>query len=157
MRFTRIFVLAGALALTGMASPARAQQGGKQSLDSATLVNQFPEALVYEGVARARDKNYSGAIDVWEQYLGKTGHADSATINPLIREAERRFFQAYPLARLYQGVAHYASNDFDRAIDSWQKYLAVCTKEGERRQVRELILTARKRLDATVALQGKVR
>lgn len=208
MLVIRFFVLAGALALMGVASPAAAQKGGKQALDSAALVNRFPEALVYEGVARFWEKDYTGAIEMWTQYLAKAGNdADTSTINQVIHEAhvlaypeallyegvalvkagdtlgatrawerlqelapegtdtavvreliEGVFFRAYPLARLYQGFAYYLSSDFDRAIGSWEKYLTVCSKEGERRQVRQLILTAKERLNAqTIALKGKVR
>lgn len=204
MRFTRFFALAGLIALTGVATPAVAQHGGKKQLDSISFVNEFPLAFVYEGIGRFRAKDYQGAIDQWEHYLTKAGkNADTASINWMIHQAvilaypealvyealalvtkgdtvaaiqslerfqdvapagadtanvrkltEDLFFDAYPLARLYQGVAYYLANDFRSAIGSWQKFLSVGTSEKERGQVRELISMARERLAAETLARG---
>lgn len=209
MRFTGFLAMSGLIALTGVATPAAAQNGGKkQALDSAALVNQFPEALVYEGIARVWQKDYAGAIEAWEQYLAKAGNdADTSTIHKLIREAfvlaypeallyegvalvkggdtlgairawerlqdlapdgtdtsvvrqltEGVFFQAYPMARLYQGIAYYLGNDYRRAITAWETYLALGATEKERTDVQRLIATARERIETgTVATGSKTR
>ena len=195
MRFTRILTLGGLIALMGGATPALAQKGGRQRLDSIAFVREFPLAFVYEGVARFRTQDFQGAINRWEEYLRHAGKdADTASINWMIHEAviqaypealvyeglaringgdhdgairawerfqelapagsdtatvaqmtERVFFEAYPMARLYQGVQFYLAHQYDHAITSWEKFLVSCATEAERGQVRELIAEARKR------------
>jgi len=197
MRFTN-FLAIGAAASLAVAAPADAQKNDQPALDSTTFVHQFPEAYLYEGVARFWEKDYLGAARAWEQYLAKAGrHADTASVNLIIREAliqaypetllyegvallkagdtlgairawerlhelapagtdtavvrqltENVFFQAYPLARLYQGVAYYLANEPGRAISAWQEYLANGATEKERGEVRGLIAAARARVES---------
>jgi len=205
MRYTRFLALSGLIALAGGASPALAQKGGRQQMDSISFVRAFPLAFVYEGVARFRTQDYQGAINAWEEYLRHVGkEADTASLNWMIHEAliqaypealvyeglarlnggdpdgairawerfqelapagsdtatvamvkERVFFETYPMARLYQGVQFYLAHEYDRAIGSWEKFLATSTTENERAQVRQLIAEARKRESMETLARGK--
>jgi hypothetical protein len=89
------------------------------------VIQAYPEALVYEDLARIN-----------------RGDPDGATV---ARLPERVFFETYPVARLYQGVQFYLAHQYDRASGSWEKFLVSCVTEPERAQVRELIAEARAR------------
>lgn len=144
MRSTRLAVLTVAAALVAVATPAAAQKHAKQALDSAALVKRFPEALVYEGIGRARQNDYTGAIEVWERFVSTAENpADTAAVNPLIREA---YLRAYPLARVYQGIAFYVAKDFGKAIASWESYLEYGAAERDRAEVGKLIAQAREQI-----------
>lgn len=112
---------------------------------------QFPGLLVYEALSQAAGGDPDGAVRSLERYQELAGD-DADTINTQAM-AETVFFLAYPMARLYQGVAFYLAGDYRQAIGAWEQYIVFVTGK-ERADVSILIARAREEWESeTVAMR----
>ena len=134
----RALVLSGLLVLTSGAAEALAQSSMPAESDSAKFVNEFPVALVYQGIARFGAEDYDGAIAAWQGYLDRVGKdADTASINSMMHEA---WVREYPLALVYEGLARYNAGDVTSAVASWDRYIKIRLAQGpDASEVKRLI------------------
>ena len=83
-----LFVVGGASAASGFISKAHA---GRKELSEQEFIQQYPDALIYEGLALYDRKDYRGAILAWERYLRLSPNGtDWVSVPELIKQARAR-------------------------------------------------------------------
>ena len=113
-----------------------AQSRSDRAADSVTFVNEFPLALVYEGVARFTTGDFQGAIDVWEGYLARRERgADTMSVREMIHEA---FVRQNPMALVYEGLSRHEAGDMTGAIGAWERFIELAPPGSDTVSVREL-------------------
>jgi len=142
-RFWHATLLAGLWMAAGAVTPAKAQD----SLDA--FVRQYPEVLVYRGLALHAAGDRLGAVAEWERYLAIAPRgADTASVRAL---AEDAFFAEFPMALLYRGIVLSQRGDHAGAIKAWQRYLGPGLSTREWQHVHGLIAWAREEQRRTLA------
>src|SRR5260370_27277230 len=82
-----LFVIAGGSATVTLLG----KTGTRTELTEQQFVQQYPDALIYEGLALYDRTNYSAAIAVWEKYLRMVPNGtDWVSVPELITQAREK-------------------------------------------------------------------
>jgi len=89
---TAFFILiAGTASVTLLARG----RGAKVELTEEQFVQQYPDALIYEGLALYDRKDFSAAVAVWEKYLHLVPKGtDWVSVPELIKQAQEKMHRS---------------------------------------------------------------